>query len=252
MSWVFKESKAKLGARCVLLALADYAHDDGSRAFPSIEVLSKKARLGERQTQRVLRDLERGGAIEFTGTTGAGTKIWKVLMTPEAALLARASSHHADGSNGLGDISGRSVAEMSPRQIVTPKVNGKPVKSEAWELAVAVLAEFNAQTGKSLKPLTGAGKPSENAKRIYLRVIEHPGITPAQHADIIRRTLASKWWGEGQPSVGVVYGPKVFEDNIDREPSSKQTKADDKEARRARRRAARDRLTSDQKEGDDG
>ncbi len=97
-----------------------------------------------------------------------------------------------------------------------PRFNGKPVKADEWALTVRVLEEFNAQAGRRLGALDGMGQPSESAKRIYSRVCAFPSLTLEEHAAIIARTLASKWWGEGPPSVGVVYGPKVFEENIER------------------------------------
>jgi len=96
------------------------------------------------------------------------------------------------------------------------KIDGKVVKPGAWERTVAVVAEFNAQAGRKVGALTGTGQPSETGKRVYLRVVEFPDLTLDDHADIIRRTLSSKWWGDDPATVGVVYGPKVFENNITR------------------------------------
>jgi len=47
------------GARLLtMIALADWASDDGARIFPSIETLAIKTRMSERQTRRILRHLE--------------------------------------------------------------------------------------------------------------------------------------------------------------------------------------------------
>ncbi|MET0604195.1 MAG: hypothetical protein ABW167_19580 [Baekduia sp.] len=110
------------------------------------------------------------------------------------------------------------AGDLVPRQS-TVKVGGKPVNAEAWSLTERCLASFNEQAGKKLRLLKSSGEPSEAAKRIYGRVRAYPDITLAEHADIIRRTLASQWWGKGEASIGVVYGPNVFEDNITRRPS---------------------------------
>ncbi len=118
-------------------------------------------------------------------------------------------------------------------------ISGKPVKPEAWELTETVLAEFNRQTSSKLRLRKSSGEPSEAAKRIYGRVAAYPDITFAEHQDIIRRTLSSRWWGTDRPSIGVVYGPKVFEDNITRSATpTKQTKDAEKAARDERRMAA--------------
>ena len=60
MSRVWAHSQQKGGELLVMLALADFANDAGE-AWPSIPVLSEKARLSARQTQRVLNTLEAAG-----------------------------------------------------------------------------------------------------------------------------------------------------------------------------------------------
>lgn len=79
MSWVLDESEAKLGARLVLLSLAEYAHDDGSKAFPSVENIARKARLSVRGARDALRKLEADGMIVKTGATKYGTNIYSVV-----------------------------------------------------------------------------------------------------------------------------------------------------------------------------
>jgi hypothetical protein len=98
------------------------------------------------------------------------------------------------------------------------KVGGKPVKRDAWLITEGVLTAFNEMAGTKLRLLTSAGEASAAAKRVYLRVVDYPDIKLEEHRDIIRRTLASRWWGPNDPTIGVVYGPRVFEDNITRSP----------------------------------
>lgn len=57
MSRVWKYSQHSGSALLVLLAIADFARDDGS-AWPSIETLAGKARISERQTIRIIKKLE--------------------------------------------------------------------------------------------------------------------------------------------------------------------------------------------------
>lgn len=60
--WAFAPQKgSKL---LLLLAIADFADDDG-KAFPSLETLSKKIRMSERNTQYLLRTLEKEGALKI-------------------------------------------------------------------------------------------------------------------------------------------------------------------------------------------
>ena len=47
----------------LLLALADFAHDDGGNVYPSVDTLAQKTRCDRRTVQRNLRQLEGEGTI---------------------------------------------------------------------------------------------------------------------------------------------------------------------------------------------
>src|SRR5437773_9639560 len=76
---VWKHSRHGGSALLVLLAIADYAHDDGSGAFPSLKTLAKKTRLSVRQVRRVINaTLVPSGeliAAKRTGTTNVMTVV---------------------------------------------------------------------------------------------------------------------------------------------------------------------------------
>lgn len=214
LSWVMKHSEAKLGARLTLFSLAEFAHDDGSKAFPAIETLMERTRLSRSGVKSALKSLRDAGSIVETGTTRAGVVVYRVVMeggseSDRGQNLTEGGSE--SGPNPLGEPSSSSKGGQ------LPKIAGRKVDRALWETTVAVLAEFNSQTGKRLAAVTGGGAASESAKRIYGRVKDWPALTVEEHAGIIRRTLASKWWGDGAPSIGVVFGPRVFEDNMGRE-----------------------------------
>ncbi len=58
MNAVWHLSKQKGTSLLLLIAIADNANDDGE-AWPGIEYLARKIRMSERQTQRLVRDLEK-------------------------------------------------------------------------------------------------------------------------------------------------------------------------------------------------
>lgn len=62
MADVWEHSEMEGGALLVLLALADWANDEG-KCWPRAETLAKKARLSTRQLSRVLTSLEDAGEI---------------------------------------------------------------------------------------------------------------------------------------------------------------------------------------------
>lgn len=99
LSWVLEHSEARLGARLVLIALANHAHIDGGSAYPSQETIAREARLTARQVRRCLIELEAAGSICRAGTTANGVVIWRLEMS---------------GDNMSGDIYGAEVGQIGP------------------------------------------------------------------------------------------------------------------------------------------
>ncbi len=96
MARVWEYSRQKEGALLVLLAIADFADDEGN-AFPSVPRLAHKARLSDRQTQRLIRKLEEDGELKITPGTGR--------------------SH----ANTFTVLTGRKGVNLSP---ITPEIKG--------------------------------------------------------------------------------------------------------------------------------
>lgn len=79
LSYVWANSRMEGGTLLTLLALADYADDQGY-SFPAISTLARKARLSERQTQRVLRELVEAGEIRILRNEGrAGSNLYQIV-----------------------------------------------------------------------------------------------------------------------------------------------------------------------------
>lgn len=66
----------------VLLALADFADDHG-RCWPSVETIGRKARMGERGVQKVLRRLEDAGWITTQVNGGRSGVNFYFIHNPE-------------------------------------------------------------------------------------------------------------------------------------------------------------------------
>lgn len=112
MTWVLRYSEETLGRRLVLLALANYAHADGSNAFPAVATLAADTRMSERQVQRALRGMEADGSIARAGEGLRGTSNWTIRMT---------------GGDNLSGVTNRAESrpEMSPEPSVEPSVKEK-------------------------------------------------------------------------------------------------------------------------------
>lgn len=80
ISWVLQHSETEKVDRLVLIALADYANDDGGGCWASVGKIAAKARCSERTAQYALRRLEDGGHIVKSGVSPRGTNVYRVLF----------------------------------------------------------------------------------------------------------------------------------------------------------------------------
>ena len=73
MTHVWAHSAAEGGALLVMLALADWSRDDGWGVWAAVPTIATKARLSDRQVQRVLVALRAMGEIELV-EVGSGRR----------------------------------------------------------------------------------------------------------------------------------------------------------------------------------
>jgi hypothetical protein len=152
MSWVFKHSDAKLGARLVLLALADNADEEGGDAYPSVPTIARKTRLSERQVQNCLRQLEDEGAIRNSGRHARGMNIYTVVMAEGGADIAPGAVLDIEGvqstTEGVQSTTPGGELEFTrtiPTHPEEPSIEPSPLfevapkPMEVWEHYVAVM-----------------------------------------------------------------------------------------------------------------
>lgn len=228
MTWVFEESKATLGARLVLLALADYAHDDGTKAWPSVENIARKARLSERGARDALRKLEKDGHVVNVGKTKYGTSIYTIVcpLNPGAAVSAGAES--AGGQNGAP-----LVLQTAPNPLEDPlgpsssfsngwlprTVGGKRVTQADREQVDSLLDLFNELSGKRF-----SGKSWRES--VLRRMFEHPDLGLTEHQALVRFQFEHPWW-KGDPTPSVIWGnDRVFDRALNRTGAAEAEKPD--------------------------
>lgn len=86
---VWKCSRARGSALCIMLALADYANHDG-QAWPAIETLAQKARVSPRTVQKEIKTLARMGEISISEGTGPnGVNVYTITLGGGAIQCAR-------------------------------------------------------------------------------------------------------------------------------------------------------------------
>jgi hypothetical protein len=81
MANVWEHSQHKGSALLLMLAIADFAKDDGTGAWPSVETLAAKMRMTSRNTQLLLRKLEASGELRIDPGAGPhGTHLYAVVI----------------------------------------------------------------------------------------------------------------------------------------------------------------------------
>ena len=84
MSAIWDADELKDAELLAMLALADHANDDGV-CWPSIKRIARKIRRSERQTQRILNQLEQRGWITRESRPGK-SRVYIVNVTPDIAM----------------------------------------------------------------------------------------------------------------------------------------------------------------------
>lgn len=142
---VWDLSTAKGTDLLMLLALADNADQERRLAWPSVDLLAKKARIDRRNVQRCLRRLEEAGEIVLVrpgGRTADGYRAAVYRITPGQGRPADSGGADAAPPNGpgaapvapRGGAHGQSgVAPAPPQPSVEPSTtaNGSPTDSVA-------------------------------------------------------------------------------------------------------------------------
>lgn len=200
-AWVLEHSEARLAARLVHLVLAEYAHDDGSNAFPSVETIARKARISPRAVHDSLRKLREEGWIEPMGTRDSGTVVYRVVLTQPKVRRGYADSappaksaplqtlhpiHHLGGSSRDGEVD----PSESPRDTTAdPSAATVDVAEGQAALLPGEVDQVWAHYAKTMKPRrTEATEEDRKLIRAALKV-----ATAAECCRAIEGCRASKF-----------------------------------------------------------
>jgi hypothetical protein len=208
-SWVLKNSSSTLGARLVLIALASYAGEDGTGAWPSVKTIAHDANLSRKATQAALRRLEADGLIRKNGTSPYGTTIYEVLMVPAAS---RTGGEETTPPGEAGDPGGRTSTPRGgeadgPEQVAIDALtvpepssepsNGNGVSDEVGDL----FAYWNGKLAEGRAQLTDGRR-----SKLKARLAEPPTKGPTR-ADDIRAAIdfvASSDWHRERGHIDLV------------------------------------------------
>ncbi len=165
MSWVLRNSRATLGSRLVILALADYADENGGSCWPSVKTISNDTLLSVRQVQYALRHLEQLGeiAVEEQGGGRRSTR-YRILM-PEVQNLHPSSNGRGAThcTPGVQPTAPDPSVEPPEEQLLAAAPQKKPQeRNEVWDALSEIFGEpatrpAQKERGQVCRDLTEAG-----------------------------------------------------------------------------------------------
>jgi Helix-turn-helix domain len=131
---VWKHSKQKSGGLVVLLAIADYANQEGN-AWPAVSTLAKKTRMSPRNVQRWLRKIECDGELLIIpNQSGHRTNTFRVCVCESKLTSKNESSDPDDADVGNGVTPASPIADASVSQSVSePSIEPSSLSKAASE-----------------------------------------------------------------------------------------------------------------------
>ena len=124
MTTVWDQSTAEGSALLLLLAIADHAHDDGTGAWPSVDALAKKTRQTPRNTQFLLRRLERlGELVTEIGAGPHGCNAYRIVLGDEKFSGVKSSTPGVKSSASGVKSSVENGRQISPESSLKPSMN---------------------------------------------------------------------------------------------------------------------------------
>lgn len=129
MTLVWDRAPYEGNALVVLLALADWASEDGTKVYPSMQTLADKARISKRTAQRIVQQFESDGVLILVGSAIGGrakTKEYKIDLE-RVQVCHPLSKGCQDEQERVTPVTEKGDTAMSPEPLVTVK---EPLEEE--------------------------------------------------------------------------------------------------------------------------
>ncbi len=106
--WVWDNYHVQGSKKVVMLRLARHADDDTGECYPSIETLSTKSEISERQVHTIIKDLEATGYIAIQHGGGRLSNTYRILGYIESLTPASTFTPKEKSSGSVNTFSGTS------------------------------------------------------------------------------------------------------------------------------------------------
>lgn len=187
----------------VLLALADFADDDGL-CWPSQAILAKKARCSPRQVQRMLSELEASGDVKVTSRKDEGkSNLYRVMVGQNVAPPG--DDAEVVGGTTPNDVPGTTPVSHDPslnHQDPSSSEQAKPARSRRLsqiEQARAYLEDVFSEAANLTKPqeLHPNGLTKAQAKAASTRwwkPLDEMYLQAGKDADLVEECIKEAVW----------------------------------------------------------
>lgn len=152
MSLVWRHYPQGGGELVLALALADWCDDRGRGIYPAVPAAARKARLSDRQVQRLLRHMEAAGYLTTDGETEYGTRRYRLRLDRIEALAVVYGRRGEDDETDVtpGD-------KMSPGDIGDANPAGDVAKNDTMSRQEPRMSPNTFTVLTSSTPLPGGG-----------------------------------------------------------------------------------------------
>lgn len=238
MRWAFEVLAGGPGPKAVLSCLAMMADANTGRCEAKIATIAKGTEIADRTVSKHLRSLADAGLIarrEQRRADGGRRGDEFLLLAPSvaewpdgtpvqdrqgapAAVAATPTQPDAGASprpEGRQELPpGDSRPGNAPSR-ARVRFRNRDVPRRFVEAAEEALAYFGERTSQAIQPYDGTGAASTSLKRVVGAMVSYP-VVADEWRQMVDACLADPWWRDDRPGVGVVFGPNVVEQSIEK------------------------------------
>jgi hypothetical protein len=94
------------------------------------------------------------------------------------------------------------------------KYRGRAVDERTAGEACELVKLYAQQSGQPVRCFKRNGKATEDLTRVLGALTEYDDVPFETWTTVVVKVLEHPWWGDGPPSIGVVFGPKILAQNL--------------------------------------
>jgi hypothetical protein len=210
MTLVWSKSRNKRTALLLELAIADFAHDNGRGAWPSVPTLAKKTRMSERNVQLLADKLvesgevsiEEGGGPYGTNAYAINVKLLESLPDPEAeeepieggekfsppgeeSCAAGENARENDAENFTSPVKKRAEKTRG----ISPNPSGNPPMNHPLEPSTTATALVSPSEPKQSAAVADLSPMDAEAAHVRL-VLERAGFRAPAPANAVKNSVS--------------------------------------------------------------